>query len=160
MKNKVYTILIVILGAVLIIQTAYVISLERNRKMFIAKQRFLRRVSGFSTYFTMQEMPKEYLITMHLPGLNKEEINIELKDRYLTVSGKKKTEDERTGRNFEEQQVTSRSFLQVITLPEGVRKKDITSEYKEDNLTIHIPKKPKPRGKEDKSRIGSHEDHI
>ncbi len=122
MKNKIYIILIAILGSILLIQTAYVISLERNQKIFMAKQRLRRMMPSFRVNFIMQKLPNEYLITMYLPGFKKEEISLELKDRYLTVSGGKK-------------------IKKVVTLPENIQKKEIVWEYKGSKLTIHIPRK-------------------
>ena len=84
MKNKIYIVLAVFLGTLLVIQTAYIISLERNQRIFMVKQRMLQQMPQLNTYFTMQEMPKEYLVTMYLPNLSKEEIKVELKDAYLT----------------------------------------------------------------------------
>ena len=157
MKNRIYIILIAIFASALLIQTAYVIGLERNQKIFVAKQRLRQRMPyfrlqddlsmmpNFSVNFIMQELPNEYLVTMYLPGLNKEEISLELKDRYLTVSGGKKIEKDKMGKNYQAREVTSSSFLKVVTLPEDIQKKGIVSEYKGGNLTIHIPKKPQAK---------------
>ena len=147
MKNKIYIVLAVFLGTLLVIQTAYIISLERNQRIFMVKQRMLQQMPQLNTYFTMQEMPKEYLVTMFLPNLSKEEIKVELKDAYLTISGAKKMKEEKAGKNYQSQQMAATSFLQVIRLPEGAWKKEITSEYKDDNLIVHIPRKPEEKKK-------------
>jgi len=162
MKNKIYIVLAVFLGTLLVIQTAYIISLERNQRIFMVKQRMLQqmpyfrlqdrfvakpRIPQLNTYFTMQEMPKEYLVTMFLPNLSKEEIKVELKDAYLTISGAKKMKEEKAGKNYQSQQMAATSFLQVIRLPEGAWKKEISSEYKDDNLIVHIPRKPEEKKK-------------
>jgi len=147
MKNKIYIVLAVFLGTLLVIQTAYIISLERNQRIFMVKQRMLQQMPQLNTYFTMQEMPKEYLVTMFLPNLSKEEIKVELKDAYLTISGAKKMKEEKAGKNYQSQQMAATSFLQVIRLPEGAWKKEISSEYKDDNLIVHIPRKPEEKKK-------------
>ena len=188
MKNRIYIILVAILSSALLIQTAYVISLERNQKIFMAKQRLrqmrpyfrlqddpsmlpnfsanfihsrpqkrtlqgtngewplsisLQETAGFSPRsFILQELPDEYLVTMYLPGLNKEEISLELKNRCLVVSGGKKIEQDKIGKNYQAHEVTSRSFLKLVTLPEDIQKKGkgIVWEYKGGNLTVHILK--------------------
>ena len=88
----------------------------------------------------MRQMPKEYIVTMRLPGLNKDEVSLELKDKYLTVSTGRETRKKKSGNNYREEQASSRSFVQIITLPDDSRKKDITSEYRDGNLTIRIPR--------------------
>ena len=157
MKNKVYIVAIAVLGSLLIIQAAYIISLERSQEMLLAKQKMRRTVqprqAAFSTSFIMRQMPKEYLIIMSLPGLSKDEINLKLKGKYLTVSGEKDIRKAKTGENYRQEQVSSRSFLQVITLPDDSRKKDITSEYKEGNLTIRIPKELKAQDRPEGKKI-------
>ncbi len=154
MKNRIYIILVAILSSALLIQTAYVISLERNQKIFMAKQRLRQMrpyfrlqddpsmLPNFSANFIMQELPDEYLVTMYLPGLNKEEISLELKNRCLVVSGGKKIEQDKIGKNYQSHEVTSRSFLKLVTLPEDIQKKGkgIVWEYKGGNLTVHILK--------------------
>lgn len=166
MKNKGYFILIIILGCLLFIQTAYVISLERQQQVFMAKLRLGRPFSrmrlqdnlnisrskppargeeGLNTSFTMRQTPKEYLIIMRLPGLSRDKISIELKNKYLAVSGAKDSRKEESGENYREEQSSSRSFTQVITLPDDARKEKITSEYKDGNLTIHIPRNAKAK---------------
>ncbi len=174
MKNKIFIILAVVLGMILLIQTTYIISLERNQQIYLAQQRFryrmpylrlqddlvhqpmqrsMRLAPRLNNYFVMQEMPNEYLVIVYLPGLSKEEIKVELKDRYLTVSGAHETRSQKSGRNFQEQQASSGSFLQVIALPGDAQEKNVTSIYKEGSLTVHIPKKMEAKKEAKKIKV-------
>jgi len=91
---------------------------------------------------TAQNNEKAYILIMPAPGLSKEDINLEVNGKFLKISGVKKYKNnvkDNKGNAIEESNVGS--FMQVVTLPEDVIVKEITSEYKEGVLTVNLPKK-------------------
>ncbi|MBN1521609.1 MAG: Hsp20/alpha crystallin family protein [Candidatus Aureabacteria bacterium] len=92
-----------------------------------------------------------YIITMDIPGMDKDKINIEIKNRHLIVSGERKSEtEEKSKGSFYRKERSFGSFSRTIPLPEDASSKEISAEYKKGVLTIKIPKQEEK--KEEKQR--------
>ena len=90
----------------------------------------------------IKEVNDKYIIEMDLPGYEKENINISLKDGYLTVSAKaEKTDEEKEEEKFVRRErfygECSRSFY----VGDNVTEEDIDAEFKNGILKVDIPKK-------------------
>jgi len=86
------------------------------------------------------ETADSYRLRLDVPGLRKEELNINFKENQLTVSGERTSD--RTGEDEEYVRV-ERSFGQFyrsFTLPRTVNAEDITASYENGVLTIRVPK--------------------
>ena len=89
----------------------------------------------------IKEKGDNYIIEMDLPGYEKENINLELKDGYLTVSAKveKNNSNEENERYVHKERFygeCSRNFY----VGEDVTEQDIHAEFKNGMLKICIPK--------------------
>ena len=89
---------------------------------------------------------ESYEITAELPGLEKDDISLNIEGSELTISGKKSEGTESQGcvreRRFG-------SFLRSFTLPDGVDVKKVNAEFHNGVLTVTLPKTdfPKSKGK-------------
>lgn len=96
--------------------------------------------SGFST--DVSEKDGSYILEAELPGFNKEDINIDLKNDILTISAQhsdeKKEEDKDTNYIRKERHFSSysRSFR-----VENVTSEDINASYENGILTVKFPKR-------------------
>lgn len=90
----------------------------------------------------IRQTDNEYIIEAELPGFEKKDIKLELKNNYLTVSANKEEENEDTGNGYlrRERRVgqVCRSFY-----VEGIDQKDITAKYDKGILEVNLPKKQK-----------------
>jgi len=75
-----------------------------------------------------------------LPGIDKKEISIDVKDRVLTLSGERSMDNEIKETNYYRRERTYGKFERVFTLPEGVNAEDIKADFKDGVLKVHIPK--------------------
>jgi len=75
-----------------------------------------------------------------LPGIDKKDISIDVKDGVLTLSGERTVENETEEKNFYRRERTYGKFQRLFTLPEGVSAEDITADFKDGVLKVHIPK--------------------
>ena len=90
----------------------------------------------------IKEKGDNYIIEMDLPGYEKENINLELKDGYLTVSAKveKENNSDENERYVHKERFygeCSRNFF----VGEDVTEEDVLAEFKNGILKISIPKK-------------------
>jgi len=94
----------------------------------------------------IDETADEYLITADLPGIKKEDINIECIGNQLTISAERKYESTE-GRKQERSERFYGTFQRSFTLPSGVDAENIQASYEGGVLTVHVPKveQAKPR---------------
>ena len=92
----------------------------------------------------IRETDGSYELDIDLPGFKKDEIKVQLKDGYLTVSAAKgldeEEDDKKTGRYIRRERYAGaceRSFY----VGEDVTQEDIKGEYKHGILKLFVPKK-------------------
>jgi HSP20 family protein len=79
-------------------------------------------------------------VRMDVPGVNPEEINIEVTGNTLRVSGERKEEKEEKGKTYHRVERRSGSFARSLTLPCAVKDDKVSAESHEGVLTITLPK--------------------
>ncbi len=102
--------------------------------------------SGGSTFIPkvdVIENETSYEIHFAVPGLNKEDFNIELKDNYLTISGERKFSNEKKDKNFHTVETNYGSFSRSFSLPENIDSSKINAKYDKGILELAIPKDEK-----------------
>jgi HSP20 family protein len=82
-----------------------------------------------------------------LPGMNEDDVDIEVKDNVLTVSGERKAQHEDKGEGYHRVERAFGSFSRSLTLPQGVDPDRIEASFKDGVLEVRIPKpaEAKPR---------------
>ena len=89
----------------------------------------------------IKELDGRYEMDVDLPGFRKEDVNIELKDGYLTISalkGMQKDEKDEAGRYIRQERYSgqcSRSFYVG-----EIRAQDIKAKYEDGILRLSLPK--------------------
>ena len=97
-------------------------------------------LAAFSPSVDIEEKEKEFRITTELPGLNKEEIKINIKDKLLSISGEKKRGKKIEDENYYSTERIFGSFQRTFRLPEHADRGNIAAEYKDGILIVSIPK--------------------
>ncbi len=96
------------------------------------------------------ETEKEFLVTVELPGLEEKDIQVQLFGAQLVISGERKWDQEKKGKEFHRVESQYGSFKRVIELPEGTRAEpdSIAATYQKGVLEIRLQKvEPKPAAK-------------
>jgi len=93
------------------------------------------------------ETEDHFVLRADLPGLSEGDVNIEVEDRVLTISGERKAEHETTKEGYHRVERAFGSFSRSLTLPEGVDPDAVTANFDRGVLEIRIPKpeQRKPR---------------
>ena len=103
----------------------------------------------------VRETEKTYELDIDLPGFKKDEIQIELKDGYLTIEAAKgldKDEEDKKGTYIRRERYAgacSRSFY----VGEDITEEDIKAEFKHGLLKLFVPKKEAKPAVEQKKMI-------
>ncbi len=103
---------------------------------------------GFFPAFDVKETPESFVFKADLPGVKNDDIDVNLSQNRLTVSGKREAEKTQKGETLYAYERTVGSFTRAFTLPEGVDAEKIHAELKDGVLSIMIPKKPEVKPKQ------------
>lgn len=104
-------------------------------------------VAEFEPAVDITERKDALVLTAELPGMSREDIEVELENNVLTIRGEKKEEREHKG---EERYVYERrygSFSRSFTLPRSVDPERIGAHFENGVLTVTMPKASESRGK-------------
>lgn len=95
----------------------------------------------------MFEKEEALVIKAELPGLDKNDIDVNIEDGKLTLSGERKSESEVEEDKFYRRERTYGKFVRTFTLPADIDPDKIAAEFKDGVLKIEIPKpeEKKPR---------------
>ena len=93
------------------------------------------------------ENPNELVVTADLPGIKKENVDVQIEDGTLTLTGSRNFEHEDRKEGFHRLERSYGSFRRAFTLPDSVDPEKVAAAFEDGVLTITLPKKEiaKPR---------------
>jgi HSP20 family protein len=86
------------------------------------------------------EQDEHYVLLADLPGMREDDVNIELENNVLSISGERKHERAEEGKGFYRVERASGAFSRSLTLPEGVDAEAIAASFQDGVLELRIPK--------------------
>jgi HSP20 family protein len=100
------------------------------------------------------EAEDHFVLKADLPGLDQDDVSIEVQDGTLTISGDRKSDHERKERGWYRVERAFGRFSRTLSLPEGVDLDGIAASFDKGVLEVRIPKpeERKPRRVEIKTR--------
>lgn len=96
--------------------------------------------AGWSPTANLSETEKTYEVSMDLPGLKPDDVEIELKNGELWITGERKSSDEEKGRTWHRVESHYGKFRRVFRFGDGVDPENIDAEYHDGVLHITVPK--------------------
>ena len=93
------------------------------------------------------EDPKEYVIKAELPEIPKEEVKIHVQNDVLTISGERKYEKEEQDKKHHRIERAYGSFLRSFTIPEDADPEQVSADFKDGLLRVHLPKNSRSKPK-------------
>ncbi|MFZ1992740.1 MAG: Hsp20/alpha crystallin family protein, partial [Solirubrobacteraceae bacterium] len=86
------------------------------------------------------ETEDAFVLTADLPGLSESDVNIEVEDNVLTVSGERKSEHEDRKTGYYRVERSYGSFRRSLTLPDGVDPGVVKATFDKGVLEVTVPK--------------------
>jgi HSP20 family protein len=96
----------------------------------------------------ISETPESYLVTAELPGVTKDDVNINYEDGVLTIRGEKKQEKEEKRKNYHRVERSFGAFERSFRVPARVLVDKIEAKFKDGILNLMLPKAEEARPKE------------
>ena len=97
-------------------------------------------LEGLNPGLESKESENSIEITIELPGVSEENINLSLAKEILTIEGEKKSEDKKEGETYHIMERKYGSFYRSLKLPYAPDEKDVHASFKDGILRITIPK--------------------
>jgi HSP20 family protein len=93
------------------------------------------------------ETDDDFVLRADLPGMTESDVNVELEDNVLTISGERKSEQEEKREGFYRVERAFGSFSRSLTLPQGVDPDAVNASFDKGVLEVRVPKpeRRKPR---------------
>ena len=94
-------------------------------------------------------------VKVDLPGVKQEDIDIQLTNDSLTITGERKFEDEERKSNYVRVERAYGSFTRTFTLPQTVDQENVQADYDKGVLKVKLAKKAEAKPKQIKVNVGS-----
>ena len=91
------------------------------------------------------EAEREYVLRADLPGLDKDDVEIEVKDDVLTISGERSFEHDNRGEGFHRVERSFGRFVRSLDLPSGTDPGKVSANFENGVLEVRIPKPEESR---------------
>jgi HSP20 family protein len=93
------------------------------------------------------EAEDHFVLRADLPGLSEDDVNIEVEDQTLTISGERKASEQTKKDGYVRVERAFGAFSRSLTLPKGVDADAVTASFDRGVLELRIPKpeERKPR---------------
>jgi HSP20 family protein len=86
------------------------------------------------------ETPKEYVVRLEIPGVTRDDLDVNLDGNLLTLSGKREFNKTEKGEDFLWEERFEGRFSRTLRLPGAVTNGKIDAAYADGVLTVKLPK--------------------
>ena len=99
-----------------------------------------REETEFTPAFDVSETENELIVKAEVPGMDKKDINVNLSDGLLTITGEKHHEKKEESEKYHCFERRYGKFSRTMRLPSEVETEKVDAMYKDGVLTITLPK--------------------
>jgi HSP20 family protein len=96
------------------------------------------------------ERKGEFVVRADLPGMNKDNVKVEVSDGALVIQGERKEEKEQKEKGYYAAERSYGAFYRALPLPDGVKADEARATFKDGVLEIAMPagKLPEKHGRQ------------
>ncbi|HEX9860433.1 MAG TPA: Hsp20/alpha crystallin family protein [Nitrospirota bacterium] len=118
---------------------------DRMNRMFeetvqAGKETEMMRPGTWAPVVDIYEDEEEVVLVAEVPGIEMEDVDIQVRDNTLTLKGERKMEKPVNKENYHRVERTYGSFMRAFTLPSTVDQDKISANYAKGVLEIKMPK--------------------
>jgi len=103
----------------------------------------------------VKEENDQVVVSAELPGMDQEDIDVEVTQDSVRIAGEKKQEEKKEEKGYYHRETTYGAFERVIDLPTAVDEEKAEAEFSKGVLTIKLPKSEQARSKRKKVEVKS-----
>jgi len=102
---------------------------------------------GWSPAVDLVDADGEFMLTAELPGVDPDDVEVDVEHDTLTIKGEKKEERKEETKNFRLYERGYGSFERSFTFPRSVDAESVKAEFENGVLTVHLPKRKEAMGR-------------
>lgn len=95
----------------------------------------------------IRENDKNFVLELAIPGMDKNDLKIDINDDVLTISSENNVENEESGNGYKRKEFSYTSFCRSFYVPENVNREKIGANYKDGILSVELPKMEEDKNK-------------
>ncbi len=95
----------------------------------------------------IRETDEALMVEAELPGIDKKDVKLEVKDGVLTISGERRYEKDVKEENVHRIERSYGSFTRSFSLPTNVDAEKVNADMKDGVLTVRLPKRENAKPK-------------
>lgn len=118
----------------------------------------MKKVSTWRPAVEITQSEKEYKVKIQLPGVKKDDINVELDNDFMTITAeieeeKEQKEEKEKNLRYHTCEFRYGKYQRTISFDQPIRVEEADAEYKNGVLTIKLPKQQEEKAKSKKLEI-------
>jgi HSP20 family protein len=98
--------------------------------------------ASFTPSFEVKETKESFVFTADLPGVAEKDLQVQLSDNRLSISGKRESEKTEQSETYYASERSYGSFTRSFVLPEGIDADKAHAQLKNGVLSVAVPKRP------------------
>ena len=95
----------------------------------------------------IKENEKSFVLELAVPGIDKNDLKIDINEDVLTISHETKNESEENSDGYKRKEFSYSSFCRSFYIPENVKADKIGASYKDGVLSVELPKNEEEKQK-------------
>ncbi len=127
--------------------------LNRHFNSYFPQNDYWEDAEKYSMPIEISDKGEEFDIRAELPGIKKEDLDIDIEDNYLRINAKKFDETKEEEKNFKHSEFNYGEFSRTIQLPEEINIDKTEAKLEHGVLKITAPKLHKAKEKSKKIQI-------
>jgi HSP20 family protein len=88
----------------------------------------------------IREDDTRFILDLAVPGIDKQDLKIDINEDVLTISSETKNESEENRDGYRRKEFSYSSFCRSFQIPENVKREKIEANYKDGILSVSLPK--------------------
>lgn len=108
--------------------------LGRMGRMFAPTQ------TGFVPSLDLEETTDEFIVRAEVPGMRKDDLDVNITERQVTIKGERKEERKAKDTAFYRRETLYGAFSRTIDLPAGIVPEKVGAKLENGMLTLILPK--------------------
>ena len=95
----------------------------------------------------VEERDKDYVFSVEVPGVEKDQVRVELQNGSMIISGERKEEKEEKRKNYLRHEQSFGAFRRQFAMPQDAASEGLKATYKNGLLKITVPRLEKAKAK-------------